>query len=196
MFYVYAYIRHKSSKTAPAGTPYYIGKGKDHRACGRHSVPVPKDRFFIRILESNLTELGAFALERRLIEWWGRVNTGTGILRNLADGGSGATGSIRTPEVRARISKTLTGRPAPKSKYVKSKNYRPATLGYKHSTDSKKLISVFSKGEKNPRAKLNEDKVRFIRASSLTILELATMFNVSEPTIAAVLSRRNWKDVV
>ena len=26
--YVYAYIRHSDSSTAPKGTPYYIGKGK------------------------------------------------------------------------------------------------------------------------------------------------------------------------
>lgn len=114
-FYVYAYIRSKDSATAPAGTPYYIGKGKKGRAWGKeHSVNLPKNDSFIVILEENLTELGALAIERRLIRWWGRKDQGTGILGNRTDGGDGSPGRIgqkHSEETKAHLSKVKKGKP-------------------------------------------------------------------------------------
>lgn len=83
-YYVYAYI---SSK----GIPYYIGKGKDKRAVEKHHITVPRNRSKIVFLETNLTEIGALALERRYIKWYGRKDIGTGILHNKTDGGDGVT---------------------------------------------------------------------------------------------------------
>lgn len=93
IYYVYAYIRTNDSKTAKAGTPYYIGKGKNSRAWNKHvNIPTPKDQSKIIILERNLSEIGALALERRLINWWGKLDNNTGILRNKTDGGEGTSG--------------------------------------------------------------------------------------------------------
>jgi hypothetical protein len=136
VYYVYAYIRSKDSETAKAGTPYYIGKGKDKRAWIVHSnIKTPENTNNIIVLESSLTELGAFALERRLIKWWGRKNTKTGILCNLTDGGEGCSGLIfnHSNESKEKISNALKGRPA----HNKGKNI---------SLETKNKISKAGKG--------------------------------------------------
>lgn len=87
-------------------TPYYINKGKNNRAWGEHNRYVPPN-YRIVILEQNLTKLGAWAIERRMIKWWGRKNLETRILRNLTDGGEG--GGV-FPTTSTKISKTLKER--------------------------------------------------------------------------------------
>lgn len=81
MFYAYLWLREN-------GTPYYVGKGKGKRAFTNNShrigKPTDDDRIMLQEFE---TEEDAFFAEKFLIALYGRKDNGTGILRNLTDGG-------------------------------------------------------------------------------------------------------------
>jgi hypothetical protein len=116
IYYVYAYLRKSDN------TPYYIGKGKNDRAFkGIHNVSIPKDKTKISILEENLSEEDAFLLETELIKQYGRIDLGTGILRNRTDGGEGVRGLPRTDNHNKKISESCKGKSKPKSREHKAK---------------------------------------------------------------------------
>ena len=103
-YYTYAYLRED-------GTPYYVGKGKGSRVYQKHSkIPVPPKNRII-FLKQNLTEEEAFKHEIYMISVFGRKDLGTGILRNLTDGGEcgGTPGYVCSEERKKQISKQFKG---------------------------------------------------------------------------------------
>ena len=155
-FYTYAYLRED-------GTPYYIGKGRGRRAFqkGKTIPRPPKDR--ILFLKTGLTEKEAFRHECYMIAVFGRKNNGTGILRNLTDGGEGHSGYIPTEETRKKISDAQKGIKNPKQSERMSGELNPMygktgtlcpSYGRERSDDTRKKISSTMtgklQGEKNP----------------------------------------------
>lgn len=137
IYYVYVYFD-------ITGVPYYVGKGHNNRAYNTHKyVNVPTDKKLIIIAESNLTELGAFALERRLISLYGRLDLSSGCLLNKTSGGGGLSGIIVSDTTKQKISKTLSG--IKKPEHIKQKISK-STKGLKKSSEARSNISNSRKG--------------------------------------------------
>lgn len=84
IYYIYFYLRENY-------TPYYVGKGCGDRAWkkGKREIRPPKDKNKIIIIKENISLMESFRLERYYINWFGRKDNETGILRNKTAGGEG-----------------------------------------------------------------------------------------------------------
>jgi hypothetical protein len=86
------------------------------------------------MLRSGLLENEAFEWENFYIKHYGRIDIGTGILRNLTDGGEGSSGYRAPLETRQKISQGAKG----------NKKW----LGRRHTLESRAKISRTETGKK------------------------------------------------
>lgn len=133
-----------------------------------HRVRPPVDKSMIIFAARNLSEADAFALELSLIAQHGRIDKRTGCLRNLTDGGEGASGTVvsestkeklilahkgvpwtaaraahkQSPETIAKRAKSLTGRPVSEETRAKL----AAQAGWKHSEEARRKMSLARQG--------------------------------------------------
>jgi len=85
--FVYCYLRSADL------SPYYVGISCNwQRPFGDHTCNTPPNLSLIRLLRSGLTYEEAQEWEITYIAHYGRVDLGTGILRNLTDDGEGMRG--------------------------------------------------------------------------------------------------------
>lgn len=131
------YLRVKNSKHGNAGTPYYVGKGKGMRAYSKNRrVRPPEDKSRIVFVVRSLSEEDAHSEEKRLIAVYGRIDNGTGCLRNLTDGGEGQCGVRLSQKRRDEISRRMIGK-----KYA---------LGWRATEEQKAKLSFALKGKSKP----------------------------------------------
>ena len=142
-YYVYQYIRED-------GSPYYIGKGKGNRAyINNRSTPKPPEIDRIILIKENLTEEEAFDLECKLIALYGRKDLGTGILRNLTNGGEGVSGRLSKPE---SIQKSIEKNSGKKRTLNQKERMQQAQLNRKPKTEEEK-IAIAKKISENRKGK-------------------------------------------
>jgi hypothetical protein len=163
-FYTYLWLRED-------GTPYYVGKGRGDRAFTKnnHRFQPPPNSDLILVQEYP-DETSAFVAEQFFISFYGRKDQGTGCLRNLTDGGEGASGTIRrkgwhhTEEAKRRIVLSLLNN----KRGVGHKNHvvphtpaarlkmRSAKLGISHTPEHNRNIGLAGLGNKNfPKIRRN-----------------------------------------
>jgi hypothetical protein len=166
-FYVYAYLRSRPSKYGEIGSPYYIGKGQtDRRFSKLHNAKPPQDPVNNVLLKEGLAETDALEEEIRLIKLYGRIDIGTGCLRNRTDGGDGASGFIHPPESKEkmRLSHAREVR-GPRSQETRDRMSR-AHLGKKKSPEAAKKSRLARTGVK--RSPEFRERMRLFQSSPAT----------------------------
>ena len=139
IYYVYIYLRED-------GSPYNVGKGQGNRWKKQHRVEVPPaDRVIFPVTQT--TEEWAHFMEMEFIDFYGRLDDGTGILENITDGGEGTSGRRHSEETRRKISEKAKG--SKLSEETRTKIAK-ASEGRKHSEETKRKISKAKKGISRP----------------------------------------------
>lgn len=178
----------------------------------KHKIAVPKDTSRIVFLEKNLTEIGAYVLERRYIRWYGSKDNKTGILRNKTDGGEGtsglcdklhyAYGKKLSKEKREYLSRINTGKTIPK--HVRKKISDTSRRTY--TEERRKQLKERMSGPDNPtygRSRTEEEKQKLRVANPkkpikcdqtqqtfLSQVEAGKIMNIKQSDINNVLKGR------
>ena len=180
-FYTYLWLRED-------GTPYYVGKGMGERALRKGSPPIERI-----IFQDWSSEAEALEAERFLIACYGRKDIGTGILRNMTDGGDGTAGrklsaesrqkiraanvgKIWSEDVCRKISKSLTGRKVSESARANMRRVKlgvkfPPSFGQKMRTAllGRQLSSEHRKNISRGRKTASHTIVRFTECATVSI---------------------------
>jgi hypothetical protein len=165
-FYVYLWLRSKDSEHGAKFSPYYVGKGRGNRAfekCGR-TVPAPRDSSYIAFVQEGLTEAEAFSLEIYCIQLYGRIDLGTGILRNRTDGGEGTSGTVVSEETRRKLSRARLREKNPRWGKSHTQEARDkiakARTGTTHTLETKNKLSQILLGNKRNLGKRHTQETR------------------------------------
>lgn len=143
MYYTYAYLREDK-------TPYYIGRGKHHsrfkyhRMSQKHTCGIPpKERRLV--LKDNLSIEEAIKHEEYMIDLYGLVIDGSGILRNYVRDSRGGSCEGRKLSEETKQKMSLTMKKRWKSGFYSSDEYRS---------------KISESNRKNPRVKRHSEETK------------------------------------
>jgi len=134
MALVYRHIRIDKNE------PFYIGVASSYKRAysknGRNAIwnrIVSKSDYEIEILIDDISREYALEKEIEFIKLYGRVNTGTGSLCNLTDGGEGTYKTIVSEDTRKKRSLKMKGRKLSEAHKDKiSKSHIGKNISYEH----------------------------------------------------------------
>lgn len=147
MAVVYRHIREDKDQVFYIGIGVEVGRA--YRTSRKNKIwndIVSKTNYRVEILISSITREEAIELEIGLIKYYGRMDTGTGTLSNMTDGGDGGPnfkGKKHTEEWKKNMSEILRGRSAVKSDEHKkkiSKALKGRTMTYIRTEEHKQRI--------------------------------------------------------
>ena len=152
-----------------------------HRKYWIRSLRKQGKKPLIKVLE----EVDASIWKERERWWIAEMRQQGARLTNLTDGGEGTNGYKHTPETKAKISASNTG---------KKKTLNPDVMGPEHfnkgrvphnkgvSMSKEQVLSLVSIHQKLTLEQIEEVR-RLLREGNLYQWEIAQMFNVAQPTI-------------
>jgi hypothetical protein len=111
------------------------------------------------IIQDFESEEDAFFAEKFLISFYGRIDLGTGCLRNVTDGGEGTAGAILSPEHRTKLGE--------------------AQIGHKVSPETKMKMSVAKLG----KTKSVETRVKMSKAQNSRTLSPKALANIRKAAL-------------
>ena len=162
--FVYCYLR-------VDGSPYYIGIAKKaSRPKDRHNWRPPSCPSRIRVMRRGLTWAAAQQWERFYIARYGRKDIGTGILRNLTDGGEGSAGRVRSEAERRVISEKAKAR----QNDPEWRKAHPPKSGFKMNEEFCRTASLAQKRRylsMSPEEKAEQSERLRLRVSSQEVRE-------------------------
>lgn len=178
-----------------------MGKGCGNRAFRRGA---PQGRVLVQEFEDETSALRA---ETFLISYYGRVDLGTGCLRNLTDGGEGASNPAQEvrekvsrsltdhevpAEVRQKISAKLSGRPLSEKTRVKMLGRTPWNKGVKGIPWSKKQREVHEARFAVSNKRLNPKKTTRTQSAEHVAKRIASHIGAKRSAEACLRMRQGW----